>query len=347
MAIQTPPADAPVRYMADEGAPRYLSSYIARRAYKDEIQHPPLTNGVRGVIDIHCHAHDGQQDALDLAKHASMSGMTGLLYKSIVGRARPAESVRNLLEHLQRWADEVKLEPIQAWAGYNVGSGDNLVSPQVIREQIEDGVKAIWMPTARSANTLHKIGGPPIWWDKSANPRSHTGPLAWTDAVTKGHYLLDEDCKLKPVIREIFHIVADSGVMVSFAHATHPEIFAMAELVQQLGIKTAIVDHPFSPFVELEVEEMRQLTALGIYMNFTFDEISPLLGVDPARMYAAIRAIGVEFVTLSSDCGEPLFPNSVEGMRQIRGFMRAFGLSNEEVDTVSITNPRKLLGLPV
>src|SRR5215470_17588352 len=106
MAIDTPGRTAvkeAVRYTAEEGAPRYLTSYIARRAYREEVQHPPVVNGVRDVIDVHCHAHDGQQDALDLAKYASANGMRGLLYKSIVGRARPAESVRNLLEELNRW----------------------------------------------------------------------------------------------------------------------------------------------------------------------------------------------------------------------------------------------------
>ena len=32
-------------------------------------------------------------------------------------------------------------------------------------------------------------------------------------------------------------------------------------------------------------------------------------------------------------------------MREIRGFMRAFGLSKEEVDQISIVNPGKLVGL--
>ena len=41
------------------------------------------------------------------------------------------------------------------------------------------------------------------------------------------------------------------------------------------------------------------------------------MGVYPYAMYQAIRAIGTDWVTLSSDCGEPLFPNSVEGMRMI------------------------------
>jgi hypothetical protein len=345
MTTTEAPTKEAIRYVAEEGAPRYLTSYIARRAYRDEVQHPPIVNGVREVIDVHCHAHDGQQDALDLAKYASANGMAGLLYKSIVGRARPAESVRKLLDQLHRWADQSGIQPIQAWAGYNVGSGDQLVSADDVRQQIEDGVVAIWMPTARSATTLHQIGGPPIWWDKSANPRSHTGPLPWDQAVRCGHYLVDDNGKLKERVREIFHVVADAGVTVSFAHASHPELFAMLDEALRLGIKRAMVDHPFSPFVDLTVDEMRQLTAAGVYLNFTFDELSPLLGVDPFQMYSAIRAIGVDYVTLSSDCGEPLFPNSVEAMRQIRGYMRAFGLSTEEVDQVSIHNPRKLVGL--
>ena len=35
------------------------------------------------MIDIHCHAEHGQQDALAVAKLASESGMYGILYKSI------------------------------------------------------------------------------------------------------------------------------------------------------------------------------------------------------------------------------------------------------------------------
>ena len=63
-------------------------------------------------------------------------------------------------------------------------------------------------------------------------------------------------------------------------------------------------------------------------------------------MYKAIRGIGVEHVTLSSDRGEPLFPNSVEGMRQMCAYMRAFGLSQDEIKTVSCDNPARILGRP-
>jgi hypothetical protein len=91
--------------------------------------------------------------------------------------------------------------------------------------------------------------------------------------------------------------------------------------------------------VDLSVEQMQQLARVGIWMNFTYDELSPLLGVDPHVMYQAIRTVGPEHCTLSSDAGEPLFPNSVECMRMMRGYMRAFGLTDDEVYQVSTTNP--------
>ena len=105
-----------------------------------------------------------------------------------------------------------------------------------------------------------------------------------------------------------------------------------------------VSDHPFSPFVDLSVEQMQELVGFGATMNFTYDELSPLLGVDPFRMYQAIRAVGPEHCTLSSDAGEPLFPNSVECMRLMRGYMRAFGLTEDELKLVTTTNPARLCG---
>jgi hypothetical protein len=90
---------------------------------------------------------------------------------------------------------------------------------------------------------------------------------------------------------------------------------------------------------------MKELSKAGILFNFTYDELSPLLGVDPQLMYDAIRAVGPGHFTLSSDAGEPLFPDSVEAMRLVRAYMEAFGLTQEELYTVSTRNPAKVVGL--
>src|SRR4051794_12379982 len=136
---------------ADPTKDRYVKSYAIRRAFRDEIQHPPAISGVSGAIDIHCHAHEGQQDALDVAKHASRSGMGGILYKTIFGRHRPAESMRRVHTAVNRWADEEQVAPIQVWSGWGVARGGQLATVEETREMLDDGVSAVWMPVANSA----------------------------------------------------------------------------------------------------------------------------------------------------------------------------------------------------
>ena len=304
-----------------------------RRAYREAVQHPPAVQNVGGAIDIHCHAHEGQQDALDLAKHASMSGMGGILYKTIVGGQRPAEALGRLREQLHRWCDEQDVAPIQTWVGCQVARGAEPITAAGTAQLLDEGVHAVWMPVFNSVNTLTKVG------------LGSQGPMPEDEARKIGFTVIDEHGRLLPEVRDIIHLVADRGVPMSLAHGAHEELWAMAEEVERIGFDRAFVDHPFSPFVDLTLEEMKQFANAGIWLNFTYDELSPLLGVDPARMYDAIREVGPEHVTLSSDAGEPLFPNSVECMRLIRGYMRAFGLTDDEVHLVSEANPARVMGV--
>jgi predicted urease superfamily metal-dependent hydrolase len=325
---------------------RFQRSYVARRGYKDDVQRPPATMGVKGVIDIHCHAHEGQQDALAVAQHASANGMGGILFKTLPGRQKPMDTLRNVQTELLRWSDQTGIEACPTWAAWNIGNRlGHLATAEEARVQISDGIRAIWMPNNTHANTLMLTPNRSML-EKAGKPGDVPDSIPWELArELGGNYLLGEDMKLLPQVRAIFELIAEHDLAVVFGHTTHAEIYEMAELVQRLGIRKAFVDHPFSPFVALSVAQMKELTGVGIYMNFTFDELSPLLGLNPAVMCSAIQELGTDYVTLSSDCGEPLFPNSVEAMRQIRAYMNAFGLSQDEVDRISITNPGKIIGL--
>lgn len=327
---------------------RCVGAYPARRNFKPYIQRPPKIEGVHGMIDIHCHAEHGQQDALAVGKLASENGMYGLLYKSIGKEdkrsAGPMEDVNRLLEDLKRWADDTGVTPIRAWGGYALTRDNKPPSAQKVRAQIDAGVTAFWLPLANHANTYSIVGGKPKRWDPTADPKAHSEPLPWDLALKYGHYALDERGRIKPEYEGAVRMIADNDRTLSFGHSTHPEIWALAELVDKLKFKRAFIDHPFSPFLNLTVEEMAELSKVGITFNFTYDELSPMMGVDPAKMYAAIKTVGVEHFTLSSDAGDPLFPNSVEAMRQLSSYMIAFGMTPAEIEVLCIRNPAKLVG---
>jgi hypothetical protein len=328
---------------------RCVAAYPARRGFEPYIQVPPRIEGVRGMIDVHCHAEYGQQDALAVAKLASENGMYGLLYKSIGKEdkraAGPMQDVKQLLDELSRWSDKTGIPPIKAWGGFALTRDNKPPSAKKARTQIAAGTTAFWLALANHANTYSIVGGKPKRWDPTADPHAHSEPLPWDLALKYGHYALDEKGKLKPEYEETIRIIADNDRTLSLGHSTHREIAEIAQLIDKLGYKRAFIDHPFSPFVNLSVQQMREVAKVGITLNFTYDELSPMLGVDPGKMYAAIRTVGVDHFTLSSDAGDTLFPNSVEAMRQISGFMIAFGMQTHEIETLCIRNPAKLVGL--
>lgn len=219
---------------------------------------------------------------------------------------------------MNRWAESEGVRPVQCWAGFVCGRQMAPVSAKEVREMIEAGVIAIWLPVFTHANTLNTVGTYRRFAE-GGNAAGWVGPMPWEKALKIGHYNLDERGELTPEVREIVRICADKGAALFFGHATHKETFKLAEEVEKIGLKRAVVDHPFSPFINLSVAQMKELSKAGILFNFTYDELSPLLGVDPQLMYNAIRAVGTEHFTLSSDAGEPLFPDSVEVMRLLRG----------------------------
>ena len=324
---------------------RYVKSYAVRRAFRDAIQQPPDVAGVEAAIDVHCHAHQGQQDPVALARHASRAGMGGLLFKTLDFTVGPMVKLGEIRDALHAWADAEHVEPTGCWAGLVTDRWMGGPNRATVEPHLRAGVRAVWMPTASHANTISQVGGRPVWWGASRDPKALVGPMPLDEARAQGGCYVLRDGRLDPEVAEVVRLCADHDAALFFGHLTHDEQDALAEEVGRQGFRKAVVDHPFSPFVDLSVDRMRRFAEAGIYLNFTFDELSPLLGVDPFEMYQAIRAVGCDRVTLSSDAGEPLFPNSVECMRLMRAYMRAFGLTAEEVHQVTVTNPRYLLGL--
>jgi carbonic anhydrase/acetyltransferase-like protein (isoleucine patch superfamily) len=94
---------------------RCVTSYAARTQYKPGVVHPPHIK-VKDAIDIHCHAHEGQQDPYDLARRASLAEMKGLLFKSIPGDD-PVKATQAVQDDVNRWAE--KEEGVTRIGNYN------------------------------------------------------------------------------------------------------------------------------------------------------------------------------------------------------------------------------------
>jgi len=120
---------------------RCVTSYAARTQYKPGVVHPPHIK-VKDAIDIHCHAHEGQQDPYHLARRASLAEMKGLLFKSIPGE-NPAQAVLHVQDDVNRWAEKEGVKPIRCWAGYVCGRQTAPFSAKFFSQMIDRCVVAI------------------------------------------------------------------------------------------------------------------------------------------------------------------------------------------------------------
>jgi Family of unknown function (DUF6282) len=294
-----------------------------------------------GMVDVHAHGHAGQQDPLAVSRLATQAGMVGMLWKTIGSPRAPWVAYEELREAIARWADAEQVAPLALAFGAMTEPAFGGPTLERVREAVARGASAVWLPVITNVNSLTKVGAPGAF----AGTPGYLPPMSEEQARALGGVSLLEGGRLRPEIVDAVHYLADHDVALFFGHASHEEALALAEEVQRIGFRKAVVDHPFSPIIDLDVPRLRQLAAAGVYLNWTYDELSPLLGVDPQDVVAAIEAVGPEHCLLSSDAGDPVLPHSVESMRLLAATLESYGLPRAAVRQMGSTNPARIMGL--
>jgi hypothetical protein len=301
--------------------------------------------GLQGAVDLHAHAQVGTENAFSMARAATRAKMGAVVFKNLPSGRKRDELCREVQEDVNRWAEAEGLEPVECFFGAQTDPSYGGLEFGQIREAVDSGARVIWFPVISAAHSLHRVGAP-LNAAKGDFPGPVVYALPWDEARRAGQYLLDDDGgTLKPVVREILALAADRGVAVSFAHSSKPEMQALAEECNRINYRQAFIDHPYGPQVGLEYEDLAPFAQAGIHFNFTYDEISPLLGVDPQDMMDTVKSVGVEHFTFSSDGGNPLLPGAADCLQTLVRYGRAYGLSDDDLRAVTVDNPRKVLGL--
>jgi Family of unknown function (DUF6282) len=296
------------------------------------------------AIDVHAHAAPGTENPLDMAKRASQANMGAVVFKNLPQDKPYHVTAQEVQEAVNRWAEKEGVRPVTCYHGVQTDYGQGGLDFEKIRERVDNGGNIIWFPVISSAHNVYRVGSPPRAV-KGEFDTPVVGPLPWDEALKAGQYLLGDDGNLKPVVKDILRLAADKRVGVSFAHSSKPEMEALAEECGKLGYRQAFIDHPYGPQVGLEFDELKPFADAGLIFNFTYDEISPLLGVDPQDMMGTVNALGAEHFSLSSDGGNPLLPGAVESLNTLVRYGRAYGLTDEELRLVTVENPKRILGL--
>jgi hypothetical protein len=277
-----------------------------------------------GAIDMHLHpgpdAFKCRVDALEAANLAKQAGMRALVIKNHYYPSAPLAMMVNQLVPGFRAVGSLCLD--YEMGGLNVDAVDYAG---------KTGAGVIWMPTFSSTNSRAKMRGLGM-------------PLAGP-----GFSILDDQGKLVPAIVPILKIIKKYDMVLASGHMSPTETIALEMEARKIGVNKIVITHPLDhEFFEeaFTKQHLVDLAKNGAFIECTFlSFLSSEFRHDPADMVDIIRTVGAGKCIMSTDLGQSFNPMPVEGLRMFIVTMLKYGLTVDEINAMTKTNPAKLLGL--
>ena len=267
---------------------------------------------LNGAIDMHAHSYpDGVPrsiDAVDLAKLAKSRGMRALVLKN---HYEPTASLANIVRK--------EVPGIEVFGGISLDLTVGGVNPAAV-EWMTKGKggygKVVWLPTYDSENQAGRSGRP-------------FSPVVRNGVVT-------------PEVSQVIAIAAKNNLVLETGHSSPAEALIIIREARRQGVQNVMVTHAMSGLVNMSIGDMQAAAKMGAYLELTFVRA----GSDAAEAYVkAIRAVGPEFIVLSSDLGQANNPLHPDGLLAMYQYLASQGISINDIDRMAKVNPAKLLGL--
>ena len=301
---------------------------------------------LEGAYDMHVHAGPDviprRMDDLELADAYSAAGMKGFVIKShywdTAGRAY-------LVRKLRPGIDAVGALVLN----HSVGG----LNPSAVEMAARYGVRVIFMPTMDAWNMLPPEEKRRSLADGSADslPDSLRSPVAAaSDGKGSGAgsrpspapiRLLRDRC-LVPEADAILDLIKQHDLVLCSGHISPDETLALFKRAQEKGLRKLIATHVEWPPTGASVEMQKKYVACGALLEHCLINVmSGTLSV--GDLTQQIHEIGAEHMILSTDLGQAANPSPVRALEQYTAMLLDAGVSEEELRTMLVTNPGKLL----
>jgi hypothetical protein len=286
---------------------------------------------LQGAIDLHQHAapslFERVTDDVGLAMEARARGMRGVLLKAheqdTTGRAGLARR---------------QVSGIEVLGGIVLNHHTGGLNPVAVDNSIKMGGRMVWMPTLSAQHHIEYFGGSHFGKTMKAHSELRT--------QARGISVLDERGDLVPLAREILELIAGAGVCLSTGHLSPKEIRVLVREAQRAGVTRILVTHPDLALSGVGIDDQKALAAEGAVLEKDIIVMMPAWqSLNLEQMTRSIREIGPQHCVLATDFGQLHHPTPPEGLRMFVQMLLEQGISPDEIRTMIVDNPARLLGL--
>jgi hypothetical protein len=186
--------------------------------------------------------------------------------------------------------------------------------------------RVVWMPTFDAENPMRKSG--------------HMAPFV---PVSK-------DGKLLPNVLELIDFIAQHHELVlETGHISPEEGLMLIHYAHQHGVAHLVVTHANNPLVDMSIPQMKQAASEGAFLEL---DANVGWGPKPQKTYVEcadmVRQVGAKYIIIGTDFGSmqtPPRPLHPQGMLDFMNALHAQGISVDDLNTMTKTNPALALGL--
>jgi hypothetical protein len=319
--------------------PAAASRAAAKEHMSQETASPQTTISDRawkvleGAYDLQVHVGPDvisrRTDDIDCARDFLAHGMKGFVLKShylqtgeraqVVTKAVPGSRVFGALT-----------------LNHSVGG----LNPVAVELAGRTGCKIVWFPTVDAANeTAGRLDGGSAklpFWAKIQRELAAEGisppPLS----------VIDDAGQLTDATRRCLERIAKHNMILATGHLGRKEIFALVRGARDLGVRKVVVTHAEFPSQSLTGDEQKELADLGAVIEHCFT--TTYTNKAPwETAFANIRRTGVSRTIISTDLGQTINPPVAEGFAMFADRLLEAGFSADEVKTMAVTIPARLL----
>ena len=214
------------------------------------------------------------------------------------------------------------------------------LNPVAVELAGRTGCKIVWMPTVDAQNeTAGRLTGGttklPFWAQIQRE-------LAAEGISPPPLTVIGDDGELTAAARRCLERIAKHGMILATGHLGRREIAALVNEARPMGVNNVLVTHAEFPSQNLAADEQRELADRGAYIEHCFTTAFTGKTTWEAT-FANIRRTGVERTIISTDLGQTINPPVAEGFAMFAQLLLDGGFSPEEVRTMAVVNPTRLL----
>jgi len=288
---------------------------------------------LEGAYDLQIHVGPDviarRIDDIDCAKAFLARGMKGFVLKSHYIQTGERAQVVTKAVPGSRVFGAVTLN-------HSVGG----LNPVAVELAGRTGCKIVWMPTVDAQNeTAGRLDGGTQklpFWAKIQRELAAEGisppPLS----------VIDDSGELTEPARRCLERIGKHDMILATGHLGRREIFALVRAAKAMGLKKVVVTHAEFPSQNLTGEEQTALADLGAIIEHCFTTTYTAKATWESA-FANMRTAGVSRAVISTDLGQTINPPVAEGFAMFAQRLLDAGFSADEVRTMAVTNPTRLV----